>query len=67
MTPDDLIEAESRMYDAGYTAGIAEVQSKHMEFRRTYIEGLHRLIDRAMIRHEFESVVYARQLLRSLK
>jgi hypothetical protein len=61
------LEEESRMYDAGYTAGQASVQTKYMEFRHIYIDALHVLISRATAKGEYESVVYARQLLRSLK
>ncbi len=62
-----LLEEENRMYDAGYTAGQASVQSRYAEFRRMYVEGLLVIIERAVAKGEYESVAYARQLLRSLK
>ncbi len=66
MITETKLEEENRMYDAGYAAGIASVQSKYMEFRRAYIDGLQVLIDRATLKHEFDALAYARRLLRSL-
>lgn len=66
MNLDEKVELESRMYDAGYSAGQASIQNKYLEFRNTYIDHLQNLIARAVVKNEWDSVAYARQLLRSL-
>lgn len=59
-------EAIAQSYDAGFLAGKNENVKQLAEFRKTYVDHLHNLIQQAISKGEFESVVYARQLLRSL-
>lgn len=61
---DAQVELESKMYDAGYAAGQASIHARHLQLRRDYIEGITRLLDRALADNAWDYVVYLRQLLR---
>lgn len=62
----DYAELIARAYDDGFLAGKNDTAKQYAEFRNACISHLENLIMRAVVKGEFESVAYARQLLRSL-
>lgn len=64
VTKDSLYED---VYNAGYLHGKKDAYDAVNYFKETYKNHISNLINRAAAKNEWESVVYARQLLRSLK
>lgn len=65
MTTD--LEQASEAYDAGYLQGKKDAYDSLNHFKNVYISSLHNLINVAVAKGEFQCLVYARQLLRSLE
>lgn len=63
---EKTLDLVSQAYDLGYMKGKSDTYEEWHNFRETMLDHLYNLIQRAMVKGEYESLVYARQLIRSL-